>query len=319
VANDLKELLDSPVAFHRILAHVGGGALEGLFLSQALYWTKRTTRAEGWFYKTQAEWWEEIALSRKNQETARRKLKAKNLLKEKRMGQSGNLYFRIDLEELASAIKAIIDGEKSEQMELPDSGSSKRTKRAAGNVRNGHSLTTENTTENTAESTASRDDDEISDSSLLPQLIEAGASESRARKAVETNAAEMRRRLSYLQHFTPANPGAWLTTRPNETFTPPKQIAEAAAQTRRDEAAARDVAARRAASAAAAAERATSAQENAKLDQIFEALTATQKKRIETAARAQIGALAGRTDRMGAALSAAIRNQIREKLKNEEM
>ncbi|WJE54866.1 hypothetical protein QRE66_11965 [Bacillus cereus] len=35
----------------------------GLFLSQLIYWSDRTTRADGYFYKSDKEWHEEIKLA----------------------------------------------------------------------------------------------------------------------------------------------------------------------------------------------------------------------------------------------------------------
>jgi hypothetical protein len=178
-------------------------------------------------------------------------------------------------------------------------------------------ISTSNTQEQTSEATTTVA--AVNFPILIDQLIAAGAAPAKAKKGVEINAAEMQSRLEYLKTFTPDNTGAWLTAKPDQHFTPPRESIAAAAQIERDKEAARGAAAQRAASATAAADRQRAETENKKLDLIFEALPATQKKKLETAARAQIGALAGRTDSISAALGAAIRNQIREKLKNEEM
>lgn len=98
----LKDLLKRPVAYHRVLAEIGGGACAGLMLSQAWYWTPRG--AEGWFYKSMEEWEEETGLTRTEQETARRRLSERGLLEEKRAGMPARLYFKVNTEKMLSLI-----------------------------------------------------------------------------------------------------------------------------------------------------------------------------------------------------------------------
>ncbi len=105
----LRELLDRPISFHRILAKVSGGATVGLFLSHAFYWSRRTDNPEGWFWKTQEEWEEETSLTRREQETARARLKALGILQEKRAGVPAKLYFRLDLDRLFSLLQGVTD------------------------------------------------------------------------------------------------------------------------------------------------------------------------------------------------------------------
>ncbi|MBN3875263.1 hypothetical protein [Nostoc sp. JL23] len=92
----LDKLLASPIAFHRIFATISGGVAEGLFLSQAYYWSLRTTIDGEWFYKTQQEWCEETALNRREQETARKRLIKLGILEEKREGMPSQLYYRVN-------------------------------------------------------------------------------------------------------------------------------------------------------------------------------------------------------------------------------
>ena len=54
-----------------------------LFLSQVIYWTDRTTRKDGFFYKTDEEWREEIRLSRYAIRKARKNLKKWGYWKQK--------------------------------------------------------------------------------------------------------------------------------------------------------------------------------------------------------------------------------------------
>lgn len=98
IFNLLRKILSRPVAFHRIFASIGGGATEGLFLSQAYYWSQHTKDPEGWFYKTSEEWNEETALTRREQETARKSLRGLGILREKRKGQPAKLFYQVDVE-----------------------------------------------------------------------------------------------------------------------------------------------------------------------------------------------------------------------------
>jgi hypothetical protein len=106
---DPLDLLDRPIAFHRIFATVGGGAVEGLFLSQAWYWSKTKTAQErgGWFYHSHAEWEEETALTRREQQTARKNLVKRGLLEERLdvlPGEGRVMWYRINRDGLRKAI-----------------------------------------------------------------------------------------------------------------------------------------------------------------------------------------------------------------------
>jgi hypothetical protein len=104
----LLDLLDRPIAFHRVFVELTGSVTAALMLSQALYWTRIKRRDDpgsgGWFYKTQAEWEEETGMGRSEQETARKRLRQTPFWQEQRRGIPAMLYFRIDLAELAEAL-----------------------------------------------------------------------------------------------------------------------------------------------------------------------------------------------------------------------
>jgi hypothetical protein len=96
--SDWPEILDYPVSFHPVFFKLTGSITAALMLSQAFYWTKRTKDADGWFYKTREEWQDEICLTRAEQETARRDLRATGFWEEQRRGTPGKMYYRINLE-----------------------------------------------------------------------------------------------------------------------------------------------------------------------------------------------------------------------------
>ena len=87
------ELLDRPIAFQRAFVTLTGSVHAALMLSQAVYWQKRCTSDDGWWWKTQEEWQEETGMTRREQETARKKC-AKYLEYERR-GVPAKLYWHI--------------------------------------------------------------------------------------------------------------------------------------------------------------------------------------------------------------------------------
>jgi len=105
-ATELRYILKRPIAFYPIIGKICGDAATGLFLSQCLYWSDKSSDLVGWFWKTQEEWTEETCLSRREQETARARLKELNILEENHVRIEHRLYFRVDLEKLSSLVNA---------------------------------------------------------------------------------------------------------------------------------------------------------------------------------------------------------------------
>tara|TARA_R110000850_G_scaffold264606_1_gene393768 strand:+ start:16085 stop:17053 length:969 start_codon:yes stop_codon:yes gene_type:complete len=101
------ELMSRPIAFHRAYVDLGVGISGALMLSQCVYWRTRTRDADGWFYKSQAEWEQETGMSRREQETARKRLVQAGFLKESRQGVPARLHFRVDIEALEAALHGL--------------------------------------------------------------------------------------------------------------------------------------------------------------------------------------------------------------------
>jgi len=112
-------LTDRPIAYHPILAKAVGSVNAGIFLSQLLYWTPRAHDQSGWIYKTQDEIYEETALGRREQETARRILRDKLVLQEKKAGVPSRLFFRVDMNYLAHLLGDDEPGDDEEDYEEP--------------------------------------------------------------------------------------------------------------------------------------------------------------------------------------------------------
>jgi hypothetical protein len=96
----LAELLGPSVAFHRTLAAIAGGVHAGLMLSRALHLTRFQSRRrpDQWIASSAARWFEEIGLSRREQETARRDLVRTGLWEECLRGIPPSLVARIRLD-----------------------------------------------------------------------------------------------------------------------------------------------------------------------------------------------------------------------------
>lgn len=101
----IEELLDRPIAYHRIFVPIAGVA-GAIMLSQALYWSKRTTDPNGWFYKTREEWEDETGLGRSSQELARQKLVESGVMEERLWGVPAKLHFRVNFKTLSSLLES---------------------------------------------------------------------------------------------------------------------------------------------------------------------------------------------------------------------
>lgn len=100
-------LLSRPIAFHRVFVTILGDVDSALFLSQALYWSRRSEG--GWFYKSREEWADETSLGRSAQESSRKKLKAISLLEEREDRINHRLWFRVDMDKLDEILLTIPD------------------------------------------------------------------------------------------------------------------------------------------------------------------------------------------------------------------
>ena len=159
IAEDyLLEAFDRPIAYHKSFAQITGSVATGVMLSQLVYWSKRTTDADGWFYKIQAEWQEETALTRTEQETARKKLKALGILEEKKVGIPCKLYFRVSTKELQNCLQLfyspVCNKAADRQAGILQAGKQQSRRQASRNLAD--NLYTEITPENTTKTTSER-------------------------------------------------------------------------------------------------------------------------------------------------------------------
>lgn len=140
---------DKPIAFNRHYVALGCGINGALMLSQMVYWSKRTKDRNGFFYKTQDEWEEETGLGRREQETARKKLRELGFVSEHKRGVPCKVHFKVEHDALYTALiqyaqnsqSSLADSAKLECTNPPNSNGGKRQ------------TNTENTAETTSENT----------------------------------------------------------------------------------------------------------------------------------------------------------------------
>lgn len=106
-----------PIAYYPGLKKITGSTTATIFLCQFLYWHGRQHSVEGWIYKTQEEIEEETGLSRTEQETARRILKEKGFIEEKRCGLPRKLYIRLNIDLINQAWEKAISNPSQEVQE----------------------------------------------------------------------------------------------------------------------------------------------------------------------------------------------------------
>jgi len=86
---------DQPIAYHPDFAKAIGSVGAALLLSLLL-----EEHSGKWVCKTQKEIFDETGLTRREQETARRKLRILGILEETYQGIPRKLYFKVNLEKL---------------------------------------------------------------------------------------------------------------------------------------------------------------------------------------------------------------------------
>ncbi len=102
-----------PIAFQRPYATIMGSAAGGVFLSQAVFFSTTFGRQrDGWFYQTQDQWFAETMCTRREQESARKRLKQLELngvplWEEKLKGLPATMNYRINLAVLFKLVAAI--------------------------------------------------------------------------------------------------------------------------------------------------------------------------------------------------------------------
>jgi hypothetical protein len=102
----VKDLLPNRiVGYSPDLARAVGGATTGLFLSQLLFLSDKGANPDGWVYKSEAEMGRETGLTKREQQTARRKLLSLGVIAIERRGFKFTYHFKVIWERLYQVIE----------------------------------------------------------------------------------------------------------------------------------------------------------------------------------------------------------------------
>jgi hypothetical protein len=119
----VKDMLPNRVVgYSPDLAKIVGGATTGLFLSQLLFLSDKGHNPEGWVYKSEQEMGKETGLTKREQQTARRKLLSLGVITIMRGGFRNTYHFKVIWEKLYQVIAGIkrpqnVPTEKSESVQ----------------------------------------------------------------------------------------------------------------------------------------------------------------------------------------------------------
>lgn len=104
---EVDELLGRPVVYRPVLTQLVGGVKASLMLSQAMYWQQKVSLkrpigcpGSGWWYHTMGDWFNETALTKNEQLSARKLLRGMAFWNERRAGIPARMWFFVDLEVL---------------------------------------------------------------------------------------------------------------------------------------------------------------------------------------------------------------------------
>ena len=99
------------------ISFCGGDLAAALLLSQIVYWSDRSARTDGWFYKSFREWEEETSLTQFQVSRATSKFKSAGFLIVERKMANGHptLHYRLDMEMFTQCIIKFLDNEETSQ------------------------------------------------------------------------------------------------------------------------------------------------------------------------------------------------------------
>ncbi len=103
----LLDLYDEPIAFHRAHLRLTGSVTAALMLSYACHLAAELPEeTRGWLRLSTTDWERETGLSRFEQEAARRLLRCRGLVEERRHGMPARLEIRVLTESLLGALRS---------------------------------------------------------------------------------------------------------------------------------------------------------------------------------------------------------------------
>jgi hypothetical protein len=108
----VKDMLPNrTVGYSPDLARAVGGATTGLFLSQLLFLSDKGHNPDGWVYKSEAEMGRETGLTKREQQTARRKLLSLGVIQIERRGFKFTYHFKVMWQRLYQVIEQSLNSQ----------------------------------------------------------------------------------------------------------------------------------------------------------------------------------------------------------------
>lgn len=101
----LLESFDEPIVIHRSFLPLAGSINAALLLTWMITLTREREDGHGWLTLTQADWLTETGLSRYEQESARKALRSRGLIEERRVGMPMRLEMRVRAQDVAEALR----------------------------------------------------------------------------------------------------------------------------------------------------------------------------------------------------------------------
>ncbi|MDD2855727.1 MAG: hypothetical protein PHU01_09380 [Desulfuromonadaceae bacterium] len=104
------------VQYYPDLVPILGGVTATILFGQLLYWRGKEASQDGWLFKSQAEIQQETALTRDEQETARKKMRETGVLRELKKGIPCRLWYWLDLDKVNELWQENYENQKNGQI-----------------------------------------------------------------------------------------------------------------------------------------------------------------------------------------------------------
>ncbi|MDP4105302.1 MAG: conserved phage C-terminal domain-containing protein [Bacillota bacterium] len=130
---------DNVVTIPKMYIELTGDLTAALVLNQIVFWSDKTKRNDGFFYKSYKEWQEETTLSERQVRYAVKKLKEKNIVETKLKKANGapTLHYKLEYDKLLDLILTLCQNPNLQDVRMETDNMSESL--------------TENTTENTTD------------------------------------------------------------------------------------------------------------------------------------------------------------------------
>ena len=128
--SDIFIRLERPIAFYPQLARLFKSVNAAIYLQQLLYWSDKSSREDGYIFKSKMEIEEETALTRDQQDATRKRLEKAGVLETKIVKARGapTIHFKINKERLNEVVSNNSVDKKREKADCGNSTNGKEEK-----------------------------------------------------------------------------------------------------------------------------------------------------------------------------------------------